>query len=163
MEAKDYNGAIEAYSKAVEKRPDWGEAYEGRANAYKSADKFNEAVRDYTQAIQIHPKLAKLYLWRGQSYVGLHQDDPALQDFNDALALKADMPLVLSWRAALYMRRKDYKKAESDYSGVIKKTPDSIPAYRGRAEARAELGNRNGARKDTEKANELAAKNSGGN
>jgi serine/threonine protein kinase/Tfp pilus assembly protein PilF len=162
MEAKDYNGAVQAYDRAVELRPGWGEAYEGRANAYKSLTQCDAAVRDYTHAIQIRPKAAMLHLWRGQCYVALQQDDAALQDFNDALALKAEAPVVLNWRAALYMRRKDYKKAESDYSGVIRKQPESVTAYRGRAQARAEMGNRNGARKDEEKANELAAKHGGG-
>ena len=61
----DYQGAISDLNQAIKIKPDFADAYNGRAVAkYKLGDN-QGAIADYNQAIQIKPDFAKAYYNRG--------------------------------------------------------------------------------------------------
>jgi serine/threonine-protein kinase len=159
---EDFNGAIAAFSRAADLRPNWGPAYHNRGETYQALEQYDAAIRDYSRAIRINPALPGLLPSRAACYVKQGQDDLALADLNLSLTLRGDAPPALMARAAIYLRRNDYKKALADFDEAIRLRPDSIPAHRQRAVARRALGDRQGAKEDMDKANELAAKKGGG-
>jgi serine/threonine-protein kinase len=159
---EDFNGAIAAFSRAADLRPNWGPAYHNRGEAYQALEQYDAAIRDYSRAIRINPALPGLLPSRAACYVKLGQDDLALADLNLSLTLRGDAPPALMARGAIYLRRNDYKKALADFDEAIRLRPDSIPAHRQRAATRRALGDRQGAKEDMDKASELAAKKGGG-
>ncbi len=162
MRTEDYKGAIEAFTKATDMRPDWGQAYHSRGNAYEALEQYDAALRDYSHAVLLNPRLPLFLASRATCYIEMKRDDAALADLDQAIALKPDGPGMLVARAGIYIRRKDYRKALPDLDEAIRLNPDSVPAHRQRANVRRNLGDHPGAKSDTEKANELAAKKKGG-
>lgn len=161
MVRKDYPAALQAFTKAVDLRPNWAQAYHNRGNVYVDLKQYDAAMRDFDRAIQLNPGVFTFYLSRGICYIKLQQDDRALADLNQAISMKADAPVALFHRAGIFMRRKDFQKAQADWTEVIRLQPENMIAYRQRALARRQLGDRTGARDDVQKANEIAAKKGG--
>ena len=162
MQNQDYNGAIQAFSKAADLRPNWGQPYHSRGNAYQALGQNEAAIRDYSHAILINATMPMFLLSRANCYIKMGKDDAALADLNQALAIKGDGPVILASRADIFLRRKEFQKALSDLNELIRLEPRNIRAYRQRATAKRSLGDRPGARADVEKANELAAQKGGG-
>jgi serine/threonine-protein kinase len=162
MKAQDYAGAIQAFSKAADLRPNWGQAYHSRGNAYRALEQYDAAIRDYSHAIRINPTMPNFFTSRAESYLKLQQDDAALADYTQALALKGDAPAILAARAAIYNHHKEYQKALTDLNEAIRLQPEVIVHYRQRAASKRGLGDAAGAKADVDKANELAAKKGGG-
>jgi tetratricopeptide (TPR) repeat protein len=59
---KDYDGAIQDYSKAIELVPQDAVAYKNRGNAYKAKGDYEYAFQDYSKAIELNPKDEYVYL-----------------------------------------------------------------------------------------------------
>ena len=60
----DWNGAIEEYTRAIQLRPNYPEAYYYRGGARKAKLDWNGAIADYTQAIQFRPDYPEAYYYR---------------------------------------------------------------------------------------------------
>src|ERR1700761_6866241 len=64
---KDYQGAIDDFTKAIELNPKSADAYFYRANANSNLQKNEEAVADFTKTIELNPKKADAYYYRGNA------------------------------------------------------------------------------------------------
>ena len=155
---RDYAGALTAFNTAVSLRPNWAQAYNGRASAYQGLQQYDAAVRDYTQAIRLNGSIAKFYMSRAECYVKQQQDDPALADLDRAVSLKPDAWLAFTARAELYMRRRAPRKAVADWDEVIRLRPEDAFAYGRRAIVRRNLGDQKGSAEDNRKAAALNGK-----
>jgi len=158
MQQNKFAEAIQAFTKASAIRPKWVQPHLSLGNAYQHLDQFDAAIREYSELLRLNPNLFAAYLQRGECYVHQQQDNPAFEDLNRAIAIKPEAPLALLARAGIYMRRQAYNKAAADFSETIRLQPDNANAYRGRAAARRELGDRPGARADQQKAEELSGR-----
>jgi len=63
----NYDQAIAAYDKAIQRNPDYAEAYYGRGNAYEAKGDHDRAIADYDKAIQLNPDYAEAYYNRGNA------------------------------------------------------------------------------------------------
>ncbi|NEQ38188.1 MAG: tetratricopeptide repeat protein [Okeania sp. SIO3I5] len=63
--AKDYQTAIQYFSRAIEINPNFAEAYYGRGLAKFDLGNKEEAIADYSQALAINPNYIDAYLARG--------------------------------------------------------------------------------------------------
>jgi tetratricopeptide (TPR) repeat protein/Zn-dependent protease len=79
--AEDY------YANVLLKRPRFGYAYQGRADAYRATNEHEKAVADYTRAIEFMPKETGLYLGRGRSYLAINETEKAIADFRQVAAM----------------------------------------------------------------------------
>ena len=50
--------ALEDYTKAIQLKPDYVDAYNNRGNLYKAMGQQDKALADYDKAIQLKPDLA---------------------------------------------------------------------------------------------------------
>ena len=64
----DKEGAIEEYSKAIELKNDYADAFFNRAILYDNLENYKAAINDYTSVIAINPNSAEAYLNRGMDY-----------------------------------------------------------------------------------------------
>jgi tetratricopeptide (TPR) repeat protein len=161
MKSGDYKGAIQAFGRAVDLRPNWAQAYHGRGDAYEAIEQYDAAIHDYTHAVLLNP-VALFLSSRATCYIKMGKDDAALADLNKGIAMNAEGPGMRIARAGIYIRRTEFRQALPDLDEALRVNPDSIPAHRQRAVVRRALGDRPGAQSDAETANRLAATKSGG-
>src|SRR6478752_4984170 len=64
--AKNFEGAIENYSKAIEMDPKFEKAYIARAKCYEQINFKTEAIEDYKKAMVFNPKEKELYYEAGR-------------------------------------------------------------------------------------------------
>src|SRR5262245_11133397 len=89
--AHDYDGAMAEYTKAIQLKPDYAEAYNDRGFAYYLKGQAEQAISDFTQAIRLRPNYPKAYNSRGVVYMSHgYGSAKAVADFDRAIALKPD-------------------------------------------------------------------------
>ena len=82
---KDYDSAIEQFTKVIDMDEKFVEAYTFRGNCYSALKKNEEAVKDYSKAIEIDPNNSGAFLNRGLAYKAMGKLPLAKSD-----ALKAN-------------------------------------------------------------------------
>jgi len=89
--AHQYDRAIADYTTAIQRKPDYAEAYNDRGFAFYLKGDAERAIADYTRAIELRPNYPKAYNSRGVVYMahgyGVAKSVP---DFDRAIALKPD-------------------------------------------------------------------------
>ena len=84
----NYDHAIENFTKAIESKPDFAEAFHSRAYAHFSKDDYTRAIVDYTQAIKLNPESPYPYWGRGSTYAKRGERKLAEQDYATATHLE---------------------------------------------------------------------------
>jgi len=84
---KEYDNAIEAYTKAIQLDPNYAEAHYNRGLSYSSKGQYDKAVEDYSRAIIINPNYTDAYYRRGRTYYSKVQYDKAIDDFNKVISI----------------------------------------------------------------------------
>lgn len=80
----DYPTGIKVFSKAIELKPDYANAYFNRGELYFELEQFDEAIRDYSQAISLVSDDPQYYNSRGHAHFMLEQHQAALDDYRSA-------------------------------------------------------------------------------
>ncbi|MEY4946655.1 MAG: hypothetical protein RIR22_1356 [Planctomycetota bacterium] len=81
---KDYDSAIEQFTKVIEMDEKFVEAYNMRGNCYSALKKNEEAVKDFSKAIEMDPNNRNAFSNRGLAYKAMGKLPQAKSD-----ALKA--------------------------------------------------------------------------
>jgi tetratricopeptide (TPR) repeat protein len=135
------------------------EAYDQAARAWFLAQKPERARTEYDAALKLAPKDANLLIGRAQSEGIVHDYWAAIDDLNAALDVDAKRADALVLRAAAY-RHVDTPGAVDlalvDVANAIGLNPKFADAYLERGTLLAMKGDYDGARKDWDKAQELA-------
>ena len=148
---KQFNKAIEAYSHAINLKPDFSEAYNNRGIAYCSMDEHDKAIEDYDTAIKIDPKHAKAYNNRGVAYDKKDQTDKALPNYNKAIKFNPKSAQAYSNRGLIYHNKGEIDKAIKEYNTALKldsDSPGSAHTYYNRGNAYSQKGEVDKAIKD---------------
>jgi DNA-binding helix-hairpin-helix protein with protein kinase domain len=142
---RDYQGAIDNFTRAIEQQPKHAKAHVNRGNARYNLKDYEGAMSDYTQALEINPQEVKAFVNRGnvRYMLAAYSNDPnreytqALSDFNHALNLD-------NKEIEAYVRRgivrseiakysgdsqRDYRKAIEDFTLAIKLNASKAEAY----------------------------------
>ncbi|CCD25410.1 Hsp90 cochaperone STI1 NDAI_0F00910 [Naumovozyma dairenensis CBS 421] len=86
--SKDFNKAIELFTKAIEVSPTPNHVlYSNRSAAYTSAKQFQEALNDATECVKINPTWSKGYNRLGAAEFGLGNLEEAEKNYKEALKL----------------------------------------------------------------------------
>jgi len=75
---REYDKAVEEFSKAIEAEPQDAKNYFNRATAYRGLNKLTEAFNDYSKAIEMDAKNMAAYIGRGEVLLQQKQMDNAL-------------------------------------------------------------------------------------
>ena len=115
---KDYEAAIKAYDKALEKDNTLAVAYVGRAFARYASDprQSHAAIDDYDAALQIDPRLAFVWLNKGNIYYAASDFTSAIQCYSQALELNGAFGPALFNRGLTYLRIGNRRLAFNDLS-----------------------------------------------
>ena len=83
---KEYDGAIQDFTKAIELDPKDPTAYNGRGMAYQKKNDLINAQKDFNEAIRVDPKLASAYRNRGENLRKLALDPKqSVPELDDAI------------------------------------------------------------------------------
>jgi curved DNA-binding protein CbpA len=87
---KDYQGAVEDYTQAIELNTQFVEAYIKRAATYYKLGDDRGTLKDCTQALQINPNLALAYYYQGRARYRLGYTQAAIEAYTQAIRLEPD-------------------------------------------------------------------------
>jgi tetratricopeptide (TPR) repeat protein len=150
--------AIAEFSKTIELKPDYANAWCGRGNAYYCLHQYDKALADYSKAIELDPKYSLAWTNRGFAYHGLHQYDKALADLNNAIELDPKNAWAWHSRGCAYMELHQYDKALADLNKAIEVDPKYALAWTNRGGVYGSLHQLDKALADLNKAIELDPK-----
>jgi Tfp pilus assembly protein PilF len=102
---QNYAGAIEDYSAALDKVPNYVWAFRGRGQAYLGQGNAKLALADLDQALRAKPDDFNLTLLRGRANSQAQNYDAAVVDFTQALNSKTAGSLLPSERAIILSQR----------------------------------------------------------
>jgi len=147
-ELKQYEEAIEDYSKAIELNPNDAEAYNNRGTAYDELQHQEEAIGDYSKAIELDPNDAEAYNNRGNAYGELQHQEEAIGDYNKAIELNPNLAVAYLNRGVTQLQTNedldkaidDFKHARDLFEGNGK---ERMPGFVEWAKARKELNLKN--------------------
>ncbi|MCL2067064.1 MAG: tetratricopeptide repeat protein [Treponema sp.] len=124
------NLAIENFSEAIRKDPNFIEAYLKRGQAkFRWSGGTDECISDYTEVLRQKPDCAEAYLFRGDAYRGYGGDDGniandnALKDYNEAIRLNPNCAEAYFGRGKINAEKNQSKMIE-DYSEAIRLKPN---------------------------------------
>lgn len=128
---QNYAGAIEDYSTALDKSPNYVWAYRGRGQAYLGQGNAKLALADLNEALRGKPGDFNLTLLRGRANSQAQNYDAAVGDFAQALALKttgllpSERAIILSQRGFARLKQGHTTEAKADVDEALRAAPKS--------------------------------------
>ncbi len=87
---RDYHGAVEDYTQAIELNPNFVEAYLKRGATRFKLGNDREALKDCNEALHINPDLASAYYYQGRARYRLGYTQAAIEAYTQAMRLEDD-------------------------------------------------------------------------
>src|ERR1700722_19773207 len=115
--------AMYDYNLALQKRPNFGNAYNNRGTLYLRRRALQSALDDFSSAIKYSPKMLFGYTNRARVETLNKDFDAALADFATAQQVEPDARQIASNRCLTYTAMGKYDLAITDCSSVIDKFP----------------------------------------
>jgi tetratricopeptide (TPR) repeat protein len=145
--------ARQDFDKAIQLAPADVEVYRLRARLLRLSGKYQDSLADYSRIIELHPT-AEAYAGRAGCYRELGKLPEALANYKLAVEMSPIVDYYVQQGLTLE-QVKDFRQALQSFSKAIELRPDEPYAYRSRAFAKEQLGDKTGARADREKADFL--------
>lgn len=128
--SRHFDEIIDYFSQIIKGESSDAEAYLWRGAAYYFKGKQDKALKDYNLAIELDPALAEAYVGRGLVHRTQKGYTKSVDDFGEAIRLKPDIPVVYYYRGDVYSYYlRDYKSAITDFTNMLKLTPNDVRGY----------------------------------
>lgn len=128
--ADDIDGRIRDYTQAIDKCPDFAEAYNNRGIAYLHTGEIDKAIDDYGKSIEYeNPELYRPYINRGNAYFMQEKFDLALEDYNKAIELNPEDDEAYNNRGVIFRKQGKYNRALEDFHTAMKYNPSDASPY----------------------------------
>jgi tetratricopeptide (TPR) repeat protein len=98
------------------------------------------AIDTLNRVLEVAPDNAEAYVLRGIAYNQLGRYDEAITEMTQAIELVPWSWEFVTFRGDTYMQMSEYGEALFDYTRAIELNPRYLPAFQGRAQANADLG-----------------------
>ena len=159
-ENKDYERAIKAYTKVLERDSENQDALFYRGLMYIYKNRYALARADYERLIELNPNYnSDAYNNRGICYDELGQHNRAITDYDKAIALNPNLAEAYNNRGNAYKHLGQYERAIQDFDKAITLKPTYANAYNNRAVAYENLSKLDKALDDYDKALKLNPSN----
>lgn len=87
MAEKRYKIAHQKFTEAIEKNPNYYQAYNSRANCNQRMQKYDAALKDYLYAIKLNPSFSLSHLGLGTMFLAQGDDEKALEYFRKCIEI----------------------------------------------------------------------------
>ena len=158
MITKDFKGAIEDFSKAIDINNKYYEAYFKRGIAKFNIEDFMGAIEDFSNALVINPKYEKAYRMRGLTKEKIKDYNGAIKDYTKVIEIYPS-------KIEEYIQDSEKKAVQSDYNGSFDDLDEAFEldsevsfAYAGRGICKCILEQKENGRLDFIKASEYGYK-----
>jgi len=121
---KDYQGALDDFTKAASVNNTIAETYLNMALAQSNLNNFKDAVPNYDKYISFRPKKAETYVNKGMALGSMGDFKGAITCFTKAISLDSNMWGAYGDRAIAKFQIKDYKGAIIDCDKVLQLKPN---------------------------------------
>ena len=128
-EKGDYKDAISDYDIAIDRDPNYAEAYYLRGLAQKSLEEHEEAIFDFNDVIRLNSSHVEAYYERGAAKYNLRQHEEVLVDVDDAIRLDPEHAKAYYLRGCVNGRLERYEEAIVDFDDAIRLDPEHAKAY----------------------------------
>jgi tetratricopeptide (TPR) repeat protein len=129
----DMEKAEESFSLAIEKDPDFADAYRWKGKALdRSSPSDNQkllVLYYYDTAIQLNPQDEQNYFERGAYFYGSEMYSPALEDFNKGIRLSQDDYQAYVCRGLTNLELERFEDSIMDFSRALEINPDFTMGY----------------------------------
>lgn len=99
--SKNYDKAVQDFTKATQINPYYKEPYNGLGVAYRNINRFDKAIENYSKAISLDPSYFEAYNNRGVAFMFLKDYDSMCSDFKKACSLGSCEKLTINIRKGL--------------------------------------------------------------
>lgn len=163
-EKGSWQKAIDAYTNALEAKPDWADAYVNRGVARHELGQYKEALSDYDNALAVDDANVNAYRNRALAFKALGDLPEAIDDYSTAIRLDVEDVEIYRGRAEIQRELKDEDAAAVDdalaeLTSSIASSPKNAVPHSGRGLAFFELGEYELAMSDLSEAIRLAPEN----
>jgi len=118
--AGKYEEAIDRYTKAIDLKPNFSQAFNNRGVVYYNMRKNGKAMADYDKAIELNPNFGKAYNNRGLVYARNEKYGLAIDEYDKAIERKSDYAEAYNNRSDSWKALGDYKKAREDLEAALR-------------------------------------------
>lgn len=126
---KRYEAALAAYDRAVELRPEYAAAWQGRGKTLVALKQYADALEAYDQAIQLQPNALAAWNGRGKALASLQRYDEAIASFDAAVEIQPDNLEAWNERGNVQMKVQRYSAAIASFDKALDVQADYSPAW----------------------------------
>lgn len=124
-----YSDALSTYEKAINIRPDYAEAWNGKGKTLYKLKRYEDALAAYDKAIQLKPDYLDAWMGRGFTQNNLQRYSSAINSFDKVIQLENKYPEVWTARGDALNNLKRYDEAIQSYDKAIELRKDSYEAW----------------------------------
>ncbi|MCY7278779.1 MAG: tetratricopeptide repeat protein [Phormidesmis sp. CAN_BIN44] len=157
LHKKDYEKALQSFTKALEFSPSHADAHTYRGNLYYSLGRYQEAIVDYSRALESNPTFSYLYNRRGASREALKDYQGALEDYNQSIKLYPEQGATYRNLGSAHSKLNDDSAALKNLNQAVQLNPTLADAYQMRGEIYVKQENLQAAIADFQQASKLFA------
>jgi tetratricopeptide (TPR) repeat protein len=126
---KDFEGAIEEYSKAIKADKNIRDGYFNRGVCELGLKDFKSAKKDFDKTIELDPKFVKAFYSRATVYVSQEKYVEALPDLDKTIELDQTLPNALNLRGQIRAQTGNKKGACEDFNKAKKNGDKQADKY----------------------------------
>lgn len=123
---KEYHEAIKWYSEAIEKRPDFSDAYYNRGLVYQILEMNEEALADFSKASALDSKFAPALFKKAEMLQTLQQSDEAVIAVESLVKSFPDSAANWSLKGDILLQKDDLSGSLSSYERSLALDSSSI-------------------------------------
>lgn len=154
-DAKQYDKAIEDFSKAISLDTTYALAYIERAGVLLDKKNYALAIEDAGRGLRLDPKLEYGHVIRGTAYFLTGETSRSIEEYNAAIAKKPDSIPAFIGRGFANKSKGDTANAIQDYTKALSLDPGLTDIYLARGDLYLSSGSKAFALKDFQKACQL--------
>ena len=147
-----YDKAIADSTRSIELNPDDGYAYSIRGSAYRDKGDYDQAIQNFDKSIQLNPRNGSRYMLRAKVYLMKGEYDQVLADCQKGAELVPGLAEIYDLKGQAYTAKKEYDPAIQNFDTAIKLNPDNASYFFNRGMALKEMGRKQEALTDLQKA-----------
>lgn len=141
----DYKGALDAFDKALELLPTWGQGHAQRAQTRMKMKQWDKAENDLTRALELHFVRPGIYQNRAVCRMEQGNNKGAIDDYTEVLRRKPGNALFYYYRSRAAFASRDVKAAQADLDKALGIAPALAPLHSLRAKILLHEGDGDGA------------------
>jgi tetratricopeptide (TPR) repeat protein len=116
----DLNVGDNAFSKALELKPNDPELIEAHAMLFYNNDSYERAIGKLEQLVKHKPKDKKIFYFLGKSYAEVGKTDEAVDNFSSAAKIDPEYHMAYFEMGNIYLDQEAWSRAISNYEKAVK-------------------------------------------